>query len=64
MLDENNEQIVLNIVQTIANVAEEPVGREMSKSVLPKLKKLKNEKTMPMLPPYVEQAIQVIEWIP
>ena len=34
----------------------------MAKSILPKLNRLKVDKSMPMLASYAEQSIQVIEW--
>ena len=64
MLDEKNESILLNIVELIAYVAEEPAGREKSKSVLSKLKELKRNKDYSYVHPYIDETVWVIEWKP
>ncbi len=64
MLDEKYENILLNIVELIAYVAEEPAGRDKAKTILSKLKELKKNKDYVYVHPYIDETVWVIEWKP
>ena len=56
------EQIKLNSIQLISSVAEHPDGRIKAKACLEKLKEIKLE--YEFLIPYIDDAIEIITWIP
>lgn len=64
MLDEKSEQLLLNVIELLTNVAEEPVGREMAKGVLPKLDKLRQNNEYSYLHHYIDLCVEVITWVP
>jgi hypothetical protein len=64
MLEEKSENILANIIELIAYIAEEPEGREMAKKFLPKLRELKADKNYEFLHSYIDETIWVIEWKP
>ena len=64
LLDDPSEQLRLNIVQLIANVAEYPPCREKFKECLKKLQDLEEDENYPLVARFAEVAIKTITWIP
>ena len=64
LLDDPNEQLRLNVVQLIANVAEYPLCREKFKECLKKLQDLEDDHKYPIVSRFAEVAIKTITWIP
>jgi len=64
MLGEKSENILCNIIELIAYVAEEPRGRKMSQNHLPKLRELRAREDYEFLHSYIDETIWVIEWKP
>lgn len=64
LLEDPSEQLRLNTVQLIANVAEYPPCREKFKECLKKLQDLEEDENYPLVARFAEVAIKTITWIP
>jgi len=64
MLGEKSENILCNIIELIAYVAEEPRGRKFALNHLAKLRELRAREDYEFLHKYIDETIWVIEWKP
>ena len=64
MLGEKSENILCNIIELIAYVAEEPRGRKTALNHLDKLRELRGKEEYEFLHKYIDETIAVIEWKP
>ena len=64
MLEEKSENILANVIELIAYIAEEPEGRAMAKNYLGKLKELRQDNNYEFLHQYIDETVWVIEWTP
>ena len=64
MLSEKIENILVNVIELIAYLAEEPRGRIAAHEVLAKLRELRENPEYEFLQSYIDETIWVIEWKP
>ena len=65
LLQHEDQQIQLNVVQLLTSLAEHPLGRQICiKQCLEDLKAKLGSEPSCFLNEYIEQAIEVITWVP